>query len=112
MSKVEELSRQYAEQQVKDSPDNEYKGYSFELQKELTKFDGYDIEQAYEDGYKQAEKDNALTWEDIKKIGDLFQDVARDSRANKDLDASFKKDLDAPFKEILRRFLEQKGGKA
>ena len=111
MSKVEELARQYAEQQVKDSPNNEYKGYSFELQKELTKFDGYDIEQAYEDGYKQAEKDNALSWEDIKLIGELFQNVARDGRANKDLEASFKEDLDAPFKEILRRFLEQKGGK-
>ena len=30
---------------------------------------------AFIDGYKQAEKDNELTWEDIKKIYFLFKDV-------------------------------------
>lgn len=69
-----------------------------------------EIENTFNNGYHQAEEDNALSWEDIKLIGELFQDVARDGRANKDLEASFKGDLDAPFKEILRRFLEQKGG--
>ena len=47
---IEQLSKQYADKRVKDSPYNEYKGYSFTKQKELTRFDGYDIEQAYEDG--------------------------------------------------------------
>ena len=50
----EELSRQYADQKVKDSPNNEYKNYPLSKQKELTRFDGYDIEQAYEDGYDAA----------------------------------------------------------
>ena len=30
---------------------------------------------AFIDGYEQAEKDNELTWEDIKKIYFLFKDV-------------------------------------
>lgn len=31
---------------------------------------------AYERGYKQAEKDLALTWEDIRKIVTLFSEVS------------------------------------
>ena len=34
-----------------------------------------EIEEAYYEGYYQAEKDNELTWEDIKKIYFLFKDV-------------------------------------
>lgn len=104
MSKVEELSRQYAEQQVKDSPDNEYKGYSFELQKELTKFDGYDIEQAYEDGYKQAKEDNALTWEDISIIRKIMYDYNKQVRN----EMAIPKEEEYCM-EVLKRFLEQKG---
>lgn len=45
------LSQQYAEKAVRESPNNLYKGYDLHRQMELTRFDGYDIQQAYEDGF-------------------------------------------------------------
>lgn len=49
--KKEELSTKYAEKAVRENPNNLYKGYHFHRQMELTRFDGYDIQQAWEDGY-------------------------------------------------------------
>jgi GNAT superfamily N-acetyltransferase len=49
--KKDELSRQYAEKKVRESPNNMYKNYHLHRQMECTHFDGYDIQQAYEDGY-------------------------------------------------------------
>lgn len=50
MRTKEELSQQYAEEKVRESPNNLYKGYHLHRQMELTHFDGYDIQQAFEDG--------------------------------------------------------------
>lgn len=112
MSKAEEKAIAYADNKLQIvDPEFAKSSYLRHNKMGVRLFSGDDIEEAYQDGYYQAEKDNALTWEDIKLIGELFQDVARDGRTNKDLEASFKEDLDAPFKEILRRFLKQKGGK-
>lgn len=41
----------------------------------LSKFDGYSMMSAYEEGYHQAEKDLALTWEDINLIELLIKEV-------------------------------------
>lgn len=49
-----ELSEHYANQKVLANPRNAFTGYSWDTQKKLTTFDGYDIEQAYEDGYDKA----------------------------------------------------------
>ena len=49
-----ELSEHYANQKVLANPRNAFTGYSWDTQKKLTGFDGYDIEQAYEDGYDKA----------------------------------------------------------
>lgn len=34
-----------------------------------------DVEEAYNDGYKQAEEDLELTWEDISDIIEIHEDV-------------------------------------
>lgn len=47
MERKEELGRQYAEAKVRKSPENLYKGYHLHRQMELTRFDGYDIQQAF-----------------------------------------------------------------
>lgn len=56
-------------------------------------------------GYKQAEKDLALTWEDIKKIDSLSMEVTTlfvSVGRNKDI-------LERPFyEEVARRFNEQR----
>lgn len=52
--KKEELAKQYADKKTAESPLNAYNNYPLERQKELCTFDGYDIEQAYEDGYDKA----------------------------------------------------------
>ena len=51
MSK-EELAKQYADKKV--AKKGQYIDYDFDVRKELTAFDGYEIEQAYEDGYDKA----------------------------------------------------------
>ena len=50
----EQLSEHYASQKVLANPRNAFIGYSWDTQKKLTTFDGYDIEQAYEDGFDKA----------------------------------------------------------
>ena len=70
MSK-EELSRQYADQKVKER--GEYTNCDFHRRKSLTKFDGYDIEQAFEDGL--IERDKHL-WKDAQ--GDDLPEIDRE----------------------------------
>ena len=64
MSKAEDLSREY----VLPFLDKHYEKYGEHKQMELSRFDGYDMMSAYEEGYHQAEKDLELTWEDIDWI--------------------------------------------
>ncbi len=51
-------------------------------------------------GYEQAEKDLALTWEDIKMIHDIFIDLADDE--------DFAPLSNEFYEEVLRRFREMK----
>lgn len=52
--------------------------------------------QIYQEGYEQAEKDLALTWEDVKLIHELSEDVWEPYC-----------DEQKCYKEVLRRFNEQ-----
>ena len=98
MSKAEDLSRQY----VLPFLDKHYEKYGEHKQMELTRFDGYDIMSAYEEGYYQAEKDLELTWEDIEKIDDI---ALRLNASAESRDMSYQEFC----QEVLKRFKEQKG---
>ena len=53
----QELAKRYADKKV--AKKGQYIDYDFDVRKELTNFDGYDIEQAYEDGF-DAGRTNAV----------------------------------------------------
>jgi len=66
----------------------------------------------YIQGYIQAEKDLALTWEDLQTINDLFYQVDAENSAARD-DDLIEQDLPFPYgqpfyEEVLRRFREMK----
>ena len=67
----EELAQQYADQKVLER--NEYPLCDLRTRKELTRFDGYDIEQAFEDGL--TERDKHL-WKDAQ--GDDLPEIDRE----------------------------------
>ena len=52
------------------------------------------------EGYRQAEKDNELTWEDLATIDQLLWDMS--------IEWSDKKDNEGYFKEVLKQFKERK----
>ena len=56
------------------------------------------------DGYNQAEKDLELTWEDIEKITDIWEDLHEDEAVYS------KTGCDTPefYKEVLKRFKDYK----
>lgn len=58
-----------------------------------------EIEEAYYEGYLQAEKDLELTWEDIEAIDQIFTDVFKDG---------FDVITDSYYQEVLNRFNKQK----
>lgn len=68
-------------------------------------FNHHDLMSAAQRGYEQAEKDLALTWEDIKKIDSLSMEVTTlfvSIGRNKDI-------LERPYyEEVARRFNEQR----
>lgn len=66
----------------------------------------------YKLGYKQAEQDLALTWEDLRTINDLFLKVDAENSEAWDYEV-IKQDLPFPYgqhfyEEVLRRFREMK----
>ena len=62
------------------------------------------IREAYINGYCQAAKDNELTWEDIEKITDIWDDLHEDETVY------IKTGCDTPefYQEVLKRFKESK----
>lgn len=106
MTRAEEFSIKYADNKLaivdKELSETNYHRHT---KMGVHIFDGSDIEQAAMDGYEQAEKDLALTWEDVKKIEDLCMEVAT-------LFASIGRNkviLEPPFyEEVARRFNEQR----
>ena len=92
MSKAEDLSRQY----VLPFLDKQYEKYGEHKQMELSRFDGYAMMSAYEEGYHQAEKDLELTADDIMKIDALLIEMwNRPSNEDK-------------YQEVLKRFKDYK----
>lgn len=104
MSKAENLSRQY----VLPFLDKQYEKYGEHKQMELSRFDGYDMMSAYEEGYHRAEKDNKLTWRDMRKLHIIFAEVDVEIELHKtDITA----ETLGYYTEVLKRFKAQKGGK-
>ena len=50
----EELAKQYADKKLSENPRNVYNKLPLGMEKSETNFGGYDIEQAYEDGFDKA----------------------------------------------------------
>lgn len=96
MSKAEDLSRRY----VLPFLDEQYEKYGEHKQMKLTRFDGYDMMSAYEEGYYQAEKDLELTWEDMLKIDESISEVYKNSDSCQ---------TEVIYQEVLKRFKAQKG---
>ena len=76
MSKAEDLSRQY----VLPFLDKQYKKCGEHKQMELSRFDGYDMMSAYEEGYHQAKKDllenkHETSWRLDEKLWSGIKDV-------------------------------------
>ena len=100
MSKAEDLSRQY----VLPFLDNHYEKYGEHKQMELSRFDGYDVMSAYEEGYHQAEEDLAMTIEDIETIHTFLYAV----KNNKQGVFTFTRMSDEKYQEVLKRFKDFK----
>lgn len=102
MSKAEDLSRQY----VMPFLDKQYEKYGEHKQMELSRFDGYDMMSAYEEGYQQAEKDMELSWEDIGIIISIDQQVCGVMGISDYID-----NHQQAMEEVLKRFKERKENK-
>jgi len=102
MSKAEDLSRQY----VMPFLDKQYEKYGEHKQMELSRFDGYDMMSAYEEGYHQAEKDLELSWEDMRKLYIIFAEVDVEIELCKADD--IKSETIGYFQEVLKRFKDFK----
>lgn len=74
MSNAEERGKIYALHKASEKL-NDYYGNAM---LSIVQFDGHDIQHAFIEGYHQAEKDLALTWEDINRIEIIIKDVYRD----------------------------------
>lgn len=57
-------------------------------------------------GYHQAEKDNELTWEDIRELYIIFAEVDVEIELCK---ADIKAETIGYYQEVLKRFKERKG---
>ena len=72
-------------------------------------YNRWNINYDFKNGYEEAEKDLALTWQDIKAIVNIADDLLPDPRYKQDLDASLQSE-EAYYKEVLKRFKEEKHG--
>lgn len=88
MSKAEERGKIYALHKASEKL-NDYYGSAM---LSVVQFDGYDIKNAYIEGYHQAEKDLELTVDDIMKLDALLIEMwNRPSNEDK-------------YQEVLKRF--------
>jgi len=62
----------------------------------------------FQQGYEQAEKDLALTWEDIKIVLDIEIDILRECNSHKELVIETYPKGEDYYGEILKRFKERK----
>ena len=92
MSKAEERGKTYALHKASEKLHDYYGNAMLSV----VQFDGYDIKNAYIEGYHKAEKDLELTWEDIRDILDLYDEVTS---------MDYCSDI---YGEVLKRFKEKK----
>lgn len=79
---------------------------------DLAYIDGFNS--GYDKGYKQGEKDNALTWEDIEDIICIALDVQGETKDEFLMTLSIPERIDnehREYKEILKRFNDRKNNK-
>ena len=76
----------------------EERAYNYASTRKTTKFQVGEITKFYNDGYEQAEKELALTWEDMRKIHEICEDVWEPNV----------EDEKPIYEEVLRRFNEQR----
>lgn len=76
---------------------DEERAYNYASKQKASKFQIGEIAKFYNDGYHQAEKDNELTWEDLKMIDEISDQVY----AECDVDAFDEKEY---YQEVLKRF--------
>lgn len=75
---------------------DEERAYNYASKQKASKFQIGEIAKFYNDGYQQAEKDNELTWEDIRVIEKLL---------------GFDNIIESPkefYQEVLKRFKDLK----
>ena len=101
MSKAEERGKTYALHKASEKL-NDYYGNAM---LSVVQFDGCDIKNAYIEGYHKAEKDLELTWEDIEKIVDLYDDVYCDFSID---GKGGKTNTEEHYQEVLKRFKDLK----
>ena len=94
MSKTEERGKTYALHKASEKL-NVYYGNAM---LSVVQFDGYDIKNAYIDGYHQAEKDLELTWKDIEKVCLIAREVHQFRGFWSE----------SVYQEVLKRFKAQK----
>jgi hypothetical protein len=98
MSKAEERGKTYALHKASEKLHDYYGNAMLSV----VQFDGYDIKNAYIDGYQKAEKDLELTWEDMEEIYFLFKAVRNEWYGHEFSDYGI-------CREVLKRFKEKKG---
>ena len=106
MSKrAEELAEKYADRQLeivdKELSESNYSRYT---KMGVHLFEGSDIEEAYLNGYEQAEKDLALTWEDVHELV-VIEDRLIHELSIKDDTLPQSKEF---YEEVLHRFNEMR----
>jgi hypothetical protein len=94
MRKAEERGKTYAIHKASEKL-HDYYGNSM---LSVVQFDGYDIKNAYIEGYHQAERDLEFTWKDIKLIMDIVDSENLKPRLFDEID----------YQEVLNRFNKYK----
>ena len=102
MSKAEDKAKEFLKKLV--SHTTLYKGTIDELEV----YEPNDVIWAYKEGYHQAEKDNELTWEDMRELYIIFAEVDTEIELCK---TDIKSETIGYYQEVLKRFKAQKGEK-
>lgn len=101
MSKAEELAKvAFPDVAPENCPSKEIKH-----EEDLRRID---MRYGFRVGYHQAERDLELTWEDIKTILDIENDILRECNSHKELVIETYPKGENYYGEILKRFKERK----
>lgn len=105
MTKAEEKAIEYADKALEYTDAGlAASGYKRHNKMKVVNMCGYDVENAYLEGYDEGIKYASLTWEDIERLDALIYAI----KNNKTGAFTFSKMPDEKYKEVLKRFNEQK----